>query len=55
MTVEIIQKEQNVMLGDFTARFLVEKDGVKRNAIITLGNIESVIPGAKPPRVSRAD
>ena len=45
-----IEKEQNVMVGDFTAGFLVDDEGVKRNAIITLSNISSVIPRASRPK-----
>lgn len=45
-----IEKGQNVMVGDYTAGFLVDDKGVKRNAVITLGNIASVIPSATPPK-----
>lgn len=45
-----IEKGQNVMVGDATAGFLVVDDkGVKRNAIITLSNISSVIPRMTRP------
>ena len=36
---------QNVMIGDFTAGFLVEDAGVKRNAIVGYENIASVTRG----------
>lgn len=33
---------QNVMIGDFTAGFLVEREGVKRNAVVGFENIASI-------------
>jgi hypothetical protein len=45
-----IEKDQNVMVGDFTAGFLVEDKGVKRNAIITLSKVVSVTPCTEPPK-----
>jgi hypothetical protein len=44
-----IEKNQNVIVGDNTAGFLVEDKGVKRNAVIGLGKIASVIPRLTPP------
>ena len=39
----IIEADQNIMVGDFTAGFLVvDHKGVKRNAVITLGNVAEV-------------
>lgn len=46
-----IETTQNVMVGDYTAGFLVVDDkGVKRNAVITLTNIAEVIPRATQPK-----
>lgn len=39
---------QNVMIGDFTAGFLVEREGVKRNAVVGYENIASITHGAAP-------
>jgi len=39
---------QNVMVGDFNAGFLVNVDGVKRNAIVSFTNIASITCGAAP-------
>jgi hypothetical protein len=44
-----IEKGQNVTVGDYTAGFLVDVEGVKRNAVITLSNIASVISRLTPP------
>ena len=46
-----IEAEQNVMVGDYTAGFLVVDDKrVKRNAVITLSNVADVIPRATRPK-----
>jgi hypothetical protein len=44
-----IDKEQTVMVGDYTAGFLVDDEGVKRNAVITLSNVSTVIPRLTRP------
>lgn len=47
-----IEAEQNVMIGDYTAGFLVlDDEGVKRNAVITLNNVADVIPRATRPKM----
>jgi hypothetical protein len=43
-----ITSGQNVMIGDFTVGFLVDRDGVKRNAIVGYESIASVSHGATP-------
>ena len=45
-----IETDQNVMVGDYTADFLVDDQGLKRNAVITLRNISSVTPRATRPK-----
>jgi hypothetical protein len=48
----VIEVDQNIMVGDYTAGFLVIDDkGVKRNAVITLGNVTDVIPGGTQPKI----
>ena len=37
---------QNVMIGDFNAGFLIDDNGVKRNAIVGYENVASVTPAA---------
>ena len=46
-----IEAEQNVMIGDYTAGFLVvDEKGVKRNAVITLSNVAELVPRATRPK-----
>jgi hypothetical protein len=46
-----IESEQNIMVGDYTAGFLVVDDkGIRRNAVITLSNVAEVIPRAMRPK-----
>jgi hypothetical protein len=41
-----VEKPEFIVVADFTAAILVIEDGVRRNAVIGLMNIESVIPHA---------
>jgi hypothetical protein len=50
-----IEKNQNVMVGDNTAGCLVIDKGLKRNAVVTLGKIASVIPRLTPPWSANRD
>jgi hypothetical protein len=46
-----IEAQQNIMVGDYTAGFLVVDDkGIRRNAVITLSNVSDVIPRAIRPK-----
>jgi len=47
-----IETAQNIMVGDFTAGFLVVDDkGVKRNAVISFTNIAEMVPHATRPKM----
>jgi hypothetical protein len=48
-----VEKPEFIIVGDYTAGVLVDVDGVKRNAVMTLMNIASVIPNATAPRKRR--
>jgi hypothetical protein len=48
-----VQKPEFIVVADYTAAVLVDDDGVKRIAIITLLNIASVIQNAEPPKRKR--
>jgi hypothetical protein len=41
-----VEKPEFIVVADFTAAILVVEDGVRRNAVIGLMNIASVIPHA---------
>ncbi len=41
-----VEKPEFIIVGDYTAGILVDDDGVKRNAVITLMNITAVLPNA---------
>jgi hypothetical protein len=41
-----VEKPEFIVVADYTAAILVNDDGVRRNAVITLMNITSVIPHA---------
>ncbi|NOZ39609.1 MAG: hypothetical protein GXP24_05215 [Planctomycetes bacterium] len=41
-----IENSEFIVIADYTAAVLVDDDGVKRNAVLTLMNITSVIPNA---------
>jgi hypothetical protein len=41
-----VEKPEFIILGDYTAGILVDDDGVKRNVVIALMNITSVVPHA---------
>ena len=45
-----VEKPEFIIVGDYTAGVLIDVDGVKRNAVMTLMNITSVIPNATAPR-----
>jgi hypothetical protein len=42
-----VEKPEFITVGDYTAGVLITIDGVKRNAVLTLLNITSVIPHAQ--------
>jgi len=42
----LVEKPEFIIVGDYTAGVLVDVDGVKRNAVVTLMNITSVVPNA---------
>ena len=46
-----VEKPEFIVVADYTAAILVDDNGVKRNAVITLMNIASVIPHAAAPKV----
>jgi hypothetical protein len=48
-----VEKPEFIVIGDYTAGILVDDEGVKRNAVITLMNIATVIPNATMPRKRR--
>ena len=48
-----VEKPEFIIVGDYTAGVLVDVGGVKRNAVMTLMNITSVIPNATAPRKKR--
>jgi hypothetical protein len=41
-----VEKPEFIIVGDYTAGILVDDEGVKRNAVITLMNITAVLPNA---------
>jgi hypothetical protein len=41
-----VEKPEFIIVGDYTAGILVDDEGVKRNAVISLINIAAVIPHA---------
>ena len=41
-----VEKPEFIVVADYTAAILVNDDGVRRNAVITLMNIAAVIPHA---------
>jgi len=41
-----VEKPGFVTVGDYTAAVLVDDDGVKRHAVLSLMNITSVVPNA---------
>ena len=46
----LVEKPEFIIVGDYTAGVLVSMDGVKRNAVVSLMNISSVIPHATPSK-----
>jgi hypothetical protein len=44
-----VEKPEFIVVADYTAAILINDDGVRRNAVITLMNISSVIPHATTP------
>ena len=42
----LVEKPEFIVVADYTAAILIDDDGVKRNAVIGLMNIASVIPHA---------
>jgi hypothetical protein len=45
-----VEKPEFITVGDYTAGVLIDVEGVKRNAVVTLMNITSVIPNATAPK-----
>jgi hypothetical protein len=45
-----VEKPEFIVVADYTAAILYDDDGVKRNAVITIMNIASVIPNATAPQ-----
>ena len=45
-----IEKPEFIHVGEYTAGLLIDIKGVKRNAVVTLIKIASVIPNATRPR-----
>ena len=41
-----VEKSEFIMVGDYTAGVLVDDDGIKRNSVLSLMNIASVVPDA---------
>jgi len=41
-----VEKPEFIMVGDYTAGVLVDDDGIKRNSVLSLMNITSVMPEA---------
>ncbi len=48
-----VEKPEFIVVADYTAAILIDDEGVKRNAVITLMNIASVLPNAAPPKKKR--
>jgi hypothetical protein len=46
-----VEKPEFIVVADYTTAILIDDHGVKRNAVITLMNIASVIPHAAAPKV----
>ena len=44
-----VEKAEFITVGDYTAGVLINVEGVKRNTVVTLMNITSVIPNATAP------
>ena len=42
----LVEKPEFIVVADYTAAILVNDEGVKRNAVVTLMNISSVVPNA---------
>jgi hypothetical protein len=42
----LVEEPEFIIVGDYTAGILIDDEGVKRNAVISLINIASVIPHA---------
>jgi hypothetical protein len=45
-----VEKSEFITVGDYTAGVLYDDNGVKRNTVISLINITSVIPHATAPQ-----
>lgn len=45
-----VEKSEFIIVGDYTAGVLYDDNGVKRNTVISLINITSVIPHAAAPQ-----
>jgi len=41
-----VDKPEFIVVGDYTAGILIDDEGIKRNAVITLMNIASILPHA---------
>lgn len=42
----LVEKPEFIIVGDYTAGILIDDEGVKRNAVISLINISTTIPHA---------
>lgn len=49
-----VEKPEFIVIADYTAAVLVDDDGVKRIAAVSLMNIASVIQHAAPPQAPAA-
>jgi hypothetical protein len=45
-----VEKSEFITVGDYTAGVLFDDGGVKRNTVISIINITSVMPHATPPK-----
>lgn len=48
-----VEKPEFITVGDYTAGVLYDDNGVKRNTVVSIINITSVIPDATTPRKRR--
>ena len=48
-----VEKPEFITVGDYTAGVLYDDNGIKRNTVISIINITSVIPNATMPKKKR--
>jgi hypothetical protein len=48
-----VEKPEFITVGDYTSGILYDDNGVKRNAVIAIMNITTVIPHAPSPKTKR--